>query len=307
MQNLYLLFFLSYHELAERDSVQYLAGGSCQNTLRVAQWILRKPKVATFFGCVGNDEYARKLEEKARADGVNVVYQRNESLPTGTCAVALTGHHRSLCANLAAANSFTIDHIVEPKNREILNNAKYFYVTGFFLTASAATIQAVAKHANSHNATFLMNLSAPFLAQFYKKDLIEALIYADIVFGNELEALAFAKEESFGTENLKEIALKICELPKQNINRNRVTIITQGKDPVLLAQNGKITEIPVDKLSDDEIVDTNGAGDAFVGGFLAQFVQEKPLETCIRCGNWAARQIIKESGCSFSGEANFQE
>lgn len=152
-----------------------------------------------------------------------------------------------------------------------------------------------------------MNLSAPFLAQFYKKDLIEALKYADIVFGNELEALAFAKEENFDTENLQEIALKICELPKQNENRNRVTIITQGKDPVLLAQNGKVTEIPVEKLSDDEIVDTNGAGDAFVGGFLAQFVQKKPLELCILCGNWAARQIIKESGCSFSGIADFQE
>lgn len=56
--------------------------------------------MSTFFGCVGNDEYACKLEEKARADGVKVVYQRNDSLPTGTCAVALTGHHRSLCANL---------------------------------------------------------------------------------------------------------------------------------------------------------------------------------------------------------------
>lgn len=91
----------SYKEIAECDSVQYLAGGSCQNTLRVVQWILRKPKVATFFGCVGNDEYACKLEEKARADGVNVIYQRNESLPTGTCAVAITGHHRSLCGMFA--------------------------------------------------------------------------------------------------------------------------------------------------------------------------------------------------------------
>lgn len=273
----------------------------------MAQWILRKPKVTTFFGCVGNDEYALTLEEKARADGVNVVYQRNEALPTGTCAVAITGHHRSLCANLAAANSFSIDHINEPNNRQILNNAKYFYVTGFFLTASAATAIAVAKHAHASNSKFLMNLSAPFLAQFYKKDLLEALAYADIVFGNELEALAFAKEENFETENLKEIALKICELPKQNENRSRVAIITQGKDAVLCAQNGKITEVPVKPLSDDEIVDTNGAGDAFVGGFLAQFVQNKPLESCILCGNWAARMVIQESGCSFHGVADFQE
>lgn len=287
-----------------------MAGGSCQNSLRVATWILGKKncsKVATFFGCVGVDDFAQKLEEKARADGVNVIYQYNDLLPTGTCAVAITGHHRSLCANLAAANTFTVDHVNLPENRKILEKAKYFYVTGFFLTASAATVQEVAKHALAVDAPFLMNLSAPFLAQFYKTDLLEALPYADIVFGNELEALAFAKEENFDTKDLHKIALKICQLPKQNENRSRVTIITQGKDPVLIAQNGKIVEIQVEALSNDEIRDTNGAGDAFVGGFLAQFIQEKPLETCVRCGIWAAREIIKRSGCSFDGEANFSE
>lgn len=106
---------------------------------------------------------------------------------------------------------------------------------------------------------------------------------------------------------MHEIALKICKLPKKNEKRERVAVITQGKDPVLLAQNGKVIEIPVHELSDEEIVDTNGAGDAFVGGFLAQFIQEKPLETCVRCGIWAASEIIKRSGCSFDGKPNFQE
>lgn len=260
-----------------------------------------------FFGCVGDDEYAKILEDRARSDGVNVVYQRNKSVPTGTCAVAITGHHRSLCANLAAANTFTVDHINEPNNRNILNNVKYFYVTGFFLTASAETVQEIAKHALATNSLFLMNLSAPFLAQFYKKDLLAALAYADIIFGCELEATAFAKEENFGTEDLHEIALKICQLPKQNEKRDRVVIITQGKDPVLLAQNGKVTEFPVNKLTDEQIVDTNGAGDAFVGGFLAQYILEKPFEICIRCGIWTAQQIIQRSGCTFEGEPNFQE
>lgn len=167
-----------------------MAGGSCQNSLRVAQWILQKPNVAVFFGCVGDDAYAGKLEEKARADGVHVVYERNKSLPTGTCAVAITYHHRSLCANLAAANSFKVDHINQPENRKIINNSKYFYVTGFFLTASFETVLNIAKHALSANAPFLMNLSAPFLVQYYNKELMETLQFADIVFGNESGKLA---------------------------------------------------------------------------------------------------------------------
>lgn len=106
---------------------------------------------------------------------------------------------------------------------------------------------------------------------------------------------------------MHEIALKISALPKQNENRSRIAVITQGKNPVLLTQNGKVVEIHVDEIPADEIVDTNGAGDAFVGGFLSQYIQKKSLETCVRCGIWAAREIIKRSGCSFDGDACFQE
>jgi len=49
----------------------------------------------------------------------------------GTCAVLVTNHgnDRSLCANLAAANCFTIDHIYKPENKSYINNAKFFYVS----------------------------------------------------------------------------------------------------------------------------------------------------------------------------------
>lgn len=293
--------------MIQNESAKYTAGGSVQNSLRVAQWILQKPNVTVFFGCVGSDEYSQKLKEKAVLDGVNVRYQYNETTPTGTCGVLITGHHRSLCANLSAANCFTIDHINSPDNHKYLENAEYFYISGFFLTVSPSSIQAVAKHALAHNRLFMMNLSAPFLPQFFKEPMMEAMPYVDIIFGNETEAATFAKEQNFNTDNLHEIALKICKLPKQNEQRERVAIITQGSDAVLLAQNGVITEIPVEKLEMDAIVDTNGAGDAFVGGFLAQLVQKKPLETCVRCGIWAARQIIQRSGCTFEGTPDFSE
>lgn len=43
----------------------------------------------------------------------------------------------------------------------------------------------VAKHALSRNATFMMNLSANFISQFYMKPLMDAMPYIDIIFGNE--------------------------------------------------------------------------------------------------------------------------
>lgn len=254
---------------------------------------------------MGNDRFADILAEKARSDGVNVRYQRHNSEPTGTCGVLLTGHHRSLCAYLAAANHFTIDHIELPENQRCIEQAEYFYISGFFLTVSPPTIQAIAKHALAQNRPFMMNLSAPFLSQFFKEPLMAAMPYVDILFGNETEAVVFAGEQQFGTEDLGEIALRISALPKQNEARPRIVIITQGSKAVLMAHEGQVDEVPVEKLSADKIVDTNGAGDAFVGGFLAQLVQKHSYEECIRCGIWAAQQIIQRSGCTFEGEATY--
>ena len=47
----------------------------------------------------------------------------------------------------------------------------------------------------------------------------------------------------------------------------------------------------------ENIVDTNGAGDAFAGGFLSQFVKGKNLDDCMKAGHWAASIIIQKRGC----------
>nr|CAD7261501.1 unnamed protein product [Timema shepardi] len=261
-----------YDEMIKKYDVEYTAGGSVQNALRVAQ-------------------------------------TTSEPWLLSSCAVLVTdnGHNRSLCANLAAANHFTIDHIHKLENKILMENAQYFYISGFFLTVSPPTIIEVAKHALEKNALFMMNLSAPFISQFFNEPLMRAMPYVDILFGNDSEAEAFAKQLNFETTDLSEIALKITQLPKLNTKRKRIVIITNGSKPVLLAKDGIVNEFPVKQLLETQVVDTNGAGDAFVGGFLAQLVQGKSLETCIRCGIWTATHVVQRSGCTFDQTQHFKE
>lgn len=75
---------------------------------------------------------------------------------------------------------------------------------------------------------------------------------------------------------------------------------------MILAYEGKIKEFPVEKLSKEKLVDTNGAGDAFSGGFLAQYVQGYGLDVCVRGGIYAATAIIQRSGCTYEGKATFK-
>ena len=46
-----------------------------------------------------------------------------------------------------------------------------------------------------------------------------------------------------------------------------------GMSPLICVRGGELTEHPVPLVPKERLVDTNGAGDAFVGGFLAQLVQ----------------------------------
>jgi adenosine kinase len=251
-----------YKELVESFKVDFIAGGAAQNSIRVAQWLL-PPQSTAFFGCVGKDEFAATMRTIADKDGVRVVYQEEETTPTGTCAVLITGKNRSLVANLAAANKYHVSHVTHPDNWRIIESARYFYISGFFLTVSPETIITVAKHAHEQGKTFAMNLSAPFLCQFFKDPMVEVLPYVDILFGNETEAAAFADSHNFGTKDVKEIALKLTEWHKHNGERPRMVVITQGENPTIVAQKGQVTEHPIVPIEPERIVDTNGAGDAF--------------------------------------------
>lgn len=104
------------------------------------------------------------------------------------------------------------------------------------MTVSPETAFEVGQIAAERDRVFITNLSAPFICQFFKEPLMKVLPYVDVIFGNETEALTFAEQQNYGTKDLKEIALKIMNIPKKNDKRKRIVIITQGNHPVLLAK-----------------------------------------------------------------------
>jgi len=107
-----------------------------------------------------------------------------------------------------------------------------------------------------------------------------------------------AVAQGFDTDDLVEIALRVSKSEKLNKARARMVVLTRGNDPVLFVQ-GKplnnhliqsysagnicrrsviiillmyyctgdlIRQFPVIDVPENKIKDTNGAGDAFVGG-----------------------------------------
>ncbi|KAK1283406.1 Adenosine kinase 2 [Acorus calamus] len=95
---------------------------------------------------------------------------------------------------------------------------------------------------------FMMNLSTPFICEFFRDALEKVLPYMDFVFGNETEARTFSKVHGWETENVEEIALKISEWPTVSA-RKRITVITQGADPVVVTEDGKIGWSTIERLA----------------------------------------------------------
>ncbi|XP_026110817.1 adenosine kinase-like [Carassius auratus] len=79
----------------------------------------------------------------------------------------------------------------------VLFDSHFCLLKGFFLTVSLESILKVAKHASENNKIFCINLSAPFICEFFKEALMKVMPYVDILFGNETEAAVFAQEQGF--------------------------------------------------------------------------------------------------------------
>ena len=284
-------------ELKSTYTVEYSAGGAGQNTMRAAQWIL-PAKSTAYAGCIGNDEFGNLLREKAESDGLITKYMLSDT-PTGTCCVLLSDQNRSLVADLQAANKYKVSHCQSLLSEPEFIQAQIIYVTGFFITVSLDSIRLLQE--NKGSKLFAMNLSAPFICQFFYDPLISLLPKVDLLFGNESEALEFARSTKWETVDIAEIAMFLS-----TFQGSRTVVITQGTDDTLVVVNGSLTRFPVSKV--DNVIDTNGAGDAFVGGYLSQLLQGKSIKEAVNAGHYIARTIVQTSGISFSGspQTDFQ-
>ncbi|KAG6911295.1 hypothetical protein DXG01_002134 [Tephrocybe rancida] len=273
------------YDEVKAGKVTYVAGGASQNAARGAAYIL-PPESVVYTGCVGDDDLAEQLKAANEREGLDQVYQVKAGEKTGACAVIITGHHRSLVTDLRVAEKFDQSHLSSPVVAPLIEAAKFYYVEGYFLT----------------HGTFAINLSAPFIPQFFKSQLQQILPHCDIVIGNEAEAEAWASANGLpDPKDLPAVAKSIALLPKTNPSRPRWVIFTQGaQSTVVVTSDVSDPQVfKVNPLADSEIIDTNGAGDAFAGGFLGALVAGKSLEESVEVGHTLGAMCVKQVGPTY--------
>lgn len=303
--------FKILHEDAE---VKYISGGATMNAVRIANWMLQGQKPCSLCAILGKDKEGEKFQQGCKDEKLETSFFEHETVGTGRCAVCIVNKDRSMVADLKCNNEFPItkegetDFLFET-SKGLWDNADIVYISGFWLTVNPGGMKRMGEICSplDKKTKFMTNISAPFLASVFTKQMTEVFPYVDVLFGNESEAEALAKAlnlkaEADGKYNLQTCAKAFAKLLDPEDKRGARCVITQGGDAVLVAHaNGDIAAYPVPELKQEDIVDLNGAGDGFTGGFMAGVVMGKNEKTCVAYGSYAAQFIIKTSGVQFGG------
>jgi adenosine kinase len=227
----------------------------------------------------------------------------------------------SLVTNLRCAEKFDQSHLSSAQVAPLIDGAKAFYVEGYFLTHGTASALEVSQKAstagkvgfilflsfgkmciNTLIQVFALNFSAPFIPQFFGAQLSQILPYTDIVIANEAEAESWANANGLSNPtDLPAVAKAIALQPKSNASRPRVVVITHGAESTVVVTGDKPDAkiYPVHALSDDQIVDTNGAGDAFAGGFMGAWVAGKNLDEAVEAGHKMGSMCVQQVRISY--------
>lgn len=79
----------------------------------------------------------------------------------------------------------------------------------------------------------------------------------------------------------------------------KTVIVTLGMKGAVLSVEGTIYRIPACKP--EKFVDPTGAGDVFIGGFLAEYIRGESLLWCACVGSAAASLVVEAAGPTFFG------
>lgn len=124
-----------FEDLLNNYDAKLIAGGAAQNTARGAQYMLA-PNSVVYLGGVGDDKYAAILHDAVKQVGLRVEYRVDPKEQTGRCGVVITGHNRSMCTELGAANHYDVEHLKKPEVWSLVENAEAYYVGGYHFTGT---------------------------------------------------------------------------------------------------------------------------------------------------------------------------
>ena len=256
----------------------YSTGGSAANaTFNAARLGLR----ATFLGKLGNDEIAASYRAQFTAAGIDTSRFKHAPLPNARSLILVTPDaQRTMRTCLAAAMTLSPAEI-SPAD---FTGCRHAHIEGYlvFNQKLAATVLDAARSAGCTVSLDLPSFEVIAGARDWLLDQFRRGL--DIVFANQDEIRALFDDRASDYADLA-----------QRLAAHRVlAVVKLGKDGAILAHRDQLHRIAPAVVPD--VIDTNGAGDAFAAGFLSAYLRNRPLHACGELAALIGAETVRHLG-----------
>lgn len=233
-------------------------------------------------GKVGKDIYGERLIKNLSKSNVNVSgIIIDDTVSTGTTFITVDKNgNNTIVINPGANGKLTINDIESQKNKIISKDIILLQ-------------QEIPKDVISH----VVNIS-----KHYNKNIIlnfapaidtsnDTLSKVDYLILNEIEIAQLTGVTAI-SKNINKAIKKLRNYYSNNI------IITLGENgSIYIVNNDKIIKVP---SYDVKSVDSTGAGDAFIGGFVLGLIEGRNIKECVMWGNAAGSITTTKLGAQSS-------
>ena len=287
------LLYAALREMAARPGAGHAlaqsSGGSVANSCVAAAALGAR---VAYLGTVAEDSLGDIFADDIARAGVHFPSARlsgADARGTARCMILVAPDgSRTMNTYLGACTAFTEAQVDE----DIVRASAIIYLEGYLFDdpAAKAAFRKAARIARQAGRRVALSISDPFCADRHRADFRALLADVDILFANELEA------ESLFQTDFEGAVRAVASLP--------VAVLTRGPLGSVILSAGERIEIPA---LPTEVVDTTGAGDAFLGSFAHFFASgmEAP-EALGQAARYAASSITRRgTQKSYLTEAEF--
>ncbi|KAF7456391.1 Cgd8-2370-like protein [Cryptosporidium felis] len=327
------VFKLIGNIISSNEDVSFAAGGSLLNSLRVCKELSNKDGtdgqnknkdegISVFFsGGISDDSGGILLQELLTEAEIEYEFHitNKPNLETGKCVVFVTDIERTLLAGLGAAKEYSVTTFESERIQDALKSTSIFAASGFFIEVCFEAVLKAAQFIQSRRekeCSFIFGLSAVYITENYIEEISQLFPMIDYLIGNQFEFASLYKniiklnsesDNIFAEEDLSSLEDHTIEAILTEIHKylkpTCVLLCTRGHLPVVSldpkGSSSKIQHHECIYVPKEKLVDVNGCGDAFKGGFIYGLSNSFPLNACIYMGHYAASTVAQNVGCNF--------
>ncbi len=261
-----------------------IIGGSANNS---ACGLSIMDEEVCFIGKIGNDKfgeiYKRKLKDFNLVDDGIVLDQYAN---TGRSIIYVTPDgERTMNTYLGASVQLTSNDIQD----NVFKNLNGTFIEGYiyYLDDGKNIIEkSFHKTKEQHGFTAISLSDVNCVEQFRSH-------FFDLIYDNKITLLFGNKSEMMSLFEAETEANLIKKMTDHSKNIDSL-IMTSGNNGATVINNNKIYN--EDSIKVENILDTTGAGDLFVSGYIKAYLNGKKPDICLKCANYLASQIIRVDG-----------